>query len=82
MANSGIASLGLTSQAFQNAITLPTLLTRGDFDEAGVKTLKDCQLSMPNAFMAVLPNASHLHHLEKPDLFLCIIREFLHDFSR
>lgn len=64
-----------------HTITVPTLLTCGDFDEAGVKTLKDCQLIMPEAFMAVLPNASHLHHLEKPDLFLCVIREFLRDFS-
>lgn len=60
-------------------ITIPVLLTCGDFDEAGVKTLKDYQLTMPSANLAVLPNASHLHHLEKPDLFLCIIREFLKD---
>lgn len=60
-------------------ITIPVLLTCGDFDEAGVKTLKDCQLTMPSAYLAVLPNASHLHHLEKPDLFLCIIRVFLKD---
>jgi proline iminopeptidase len=60
-----------------HGITVPTLLTCGDFDEAGVKTLKNFQLAMPKAFLAVLPNASHLHHLEKPDLFLSIIRDFL-----
>lgn len=60
-------------------VTVPTLLTCGDFDEAGVKTLKDCQLAMTSAFLAVMPNASHLHHLEKPDLFLAIIRDFLRE---
>lgn len=58
-------------------IPVPALFTCGDFDEAGVKTSRDCQLAMPSAFMAVLPSASHLHHLEKPDLFLLIIRDFL-----
>ncbi len=62
-----------------SALTIPVLLTCGDFDEAGVKTLKDCQMAMANAHLAVLPNASHLHHIEKPDLFLGIVRGFLRE---
>lgn len=62
-----------------NKIKQPVLLTCGDYDEAGVKTVKDYQMAFPNAAMAVLPNSSHTHHLEKPNLFLKIVRDFLED---
>ncbi|MFO8053292.1 MAG: proline iminopeptidase-family hydrolase [Candidatus Omnitrophota bacterium] len=58
-------------------IKQPVLLTCGDYDEAGVKTVKDYQMNFRNASMAVLPNSSHLHHLEKPELYLQIVRNFL-----
>ncbi len=60
-------------------IEIPVLLTCGDFDEAGVRTVRDCQMIMPSAGMAVLPGASHLHHIEKPELFLMIVRNFLEE---
>lgn len=60
-----------------NKIKQPVLLTCGDYDEAGVKTVKDYQMAFQNASMAVLPNSSHTHHLEKPDLFLQIVRNFI-----
>ncbi|MCF7874826.1 MAG: proline iminopeptidase-family hydrolase [Candidatus Omnitrophica bacterium] len=60
-----------------NKIKQPVLLTCGDYDEAGVKTVKDYQMAFKNASMAVLPNSSHTHHLEKPDLFLQIVRSFI-----
>ena len=58
-------------------IKAPVLLTCGDRDEAGVNTVKRCQMLFPHAAMAVLPDSSHLHHLEKPALFLAITREFM-----
>jgi proline-specific peptidase len=58
-------------------INQPVLLTCGDHDEAGVKTVKDYQMAFPNASLAVLPDSSHLHHLEKPELFLQIVDNFL-----
>lgn len=58
-------------------ISVPVLLTCGDWDEAGVKTVKDYQIAFPNASMAVFPDSSHLHHLEKPQLFLAVVRDFL-----
>jgi proline iminopeptidase len=58
-------------------IKQPVLLTCGDNDEAGVKTVKDYQIAFPNASMAVLPDSSHLHHLERPHLYLRIVRDFL-----
>lgn len=60
-------------------ITIPVLLTSGDRDEAGVKTIKDFQMEFPNAQMAVLPNASHLHQIEQPQIYKAVVNEFLKD---
>ena len=57
----------------------PVLLTCGDRDEAGVKTVKDFQQLFPNARMAVIPRASHLHQLERPEIFAAVIKDFLRD---
>ena len=60
-------------------IAHPILLTCGDRDEAGVKTVKDFQQCFPNARMAVIPQASHLHQLERPEIFATVIKDFLRD---
>lgn len=58
-------------------IDLPVLLTCGDYDEAGVKTVKDYQMAFPDASMAVIPESAHLHHIEKPEIFKAIVNNFL-----
>jgi proline iminopeptidase len=58
-------------------IKQPVLLVCGDRDEAGVKTVKDYQMAFPDAAMAVIPQASHLHQLEQPDIFKVIVNRFL-----
>ncbi len=58
-------------------ITQPVLLVCGDRDEAGVKTVKDYQMAFPDAEMAVIPNASHLHQIEQPSIFKLIVNLFL-----
>ncbi len=58
-------------------IDIPVLLVCGDNDEAGVKTVKDYQLAFPNASMAVIPNSSHLHHIEQPQIFKAVVSRFL-----
>jgi len=58
-------------------ITVPVLLICGDRDEAGVKTVKDFQMAFPQAQMAVIPNASHLHQIEQPQIYQVIVNEFL-----
>ncbi|MFH1147243.1 MAG: proline iminopeptidase-family hydrolase [Pseudomonadota bacterium] len=63
-------------------IAHPILLTCGDRDEAGVKTVKDFQQRFPNARMAVIPQASHLHQLERPEIFAAVIKDFLRDVDR
>lgn len=55
----------------------PVLLTCGDRDEAGVKSVKDFQIAFPNAQMAVIPDASHLHQIEKPEIYKAIVNDFL-----
>lgn len=57
----------------------PVLLTCGDRDEAGVKTVKDFQQLFPDARMAVIPNASHLHQIERPEIFAAVVGDFLRD---
>jgi proline iminopeptidase len=63
-------------------ITQPVLLTCGDRDEAGVKTVKDFQQLFPNARMAVIPQASHFHQLERPEIFAAVVQDFLRDVGR
>ena len=63
-------------------IANPVLLTCGDRDEAGVKTVKDFQQRFPNARMAVIPQASHLHQLERPEIFAAVVKDFLRDIDQ
>jgi proline iminopeptidase len=58
-------------------IAEPVLLTCGDADEADPRTVKAFQLAFPRAAMAVLPRASHLHQLERPELYKATLRDFL-----
>ena len=59
-------------------INLPVLLVGGEHDEAAPDTLLTYRDALPRGEMTVLPNASHLHHLEQPTLFLAAVRNFLH----
>ncbi len=59
-------------------INLPVLLVGGEHDEAAPDTLMTYRDALPHGEMLVLPNASHLHHLEQPALFLPAVRNFLH----
>jgi len=62
-----------------NKITVPVLLICGDRDEVGVKTMKDYQMAFPTAQLAVIPNASHMNVIERPDIFKAVINEFIKD---
>jgi proline iminopeptidase len=58
-------------------IEVPVLLTCGDNDEAGVKTVRDYRKAFPDASMAVIPDSSHMHHFEQPEIFKTIVNGFL-----
>ena len=62
-------------------ITEPVLLTCGDRDEAGVATVKEFQLAFPDARMAVIPQAAHIHHIERPAIFAAVVKDFLQEFG-
>ncbi|MDY0293661.1 MAG: proline iminopeptidase-family hydrolase [Candidatus Methanomethylophilaceae archaeon] len=63
-------------------VRVPVLLTCGDNDEAGVKTVKDFQTAFPDARMAVIPGSSHMHHIERPGIYLAVVNSFLDDTER
>lgn len=58
-------------------IKAPTLLTCGRYDEAIPATVEMFGQLIPGARTEVLEDASHSHHLEQPDRYLAIVREFL-----
>jgi len=43
--------------------------------------VKDFQEAFPQARMAVIPRASHLHQVERPEIFAAVIRDFLRDIE-
>ena len=59
-------------------ISHPVLLLGGEHDEVAPDTLMAYRDAFPRGEMAVLPNASHCHHLEQPELYLATVRNFLH----
>jgi proline iminopeptidase len=59
-------------------ITVPVLLACGEFDEATPEATRFYQQNIPNSEMVVFKDASHMHHIEKEDEFLKILRDFLH----
>ncbi len=69
-----LRNFGLSSRL--HGIDVPMLLTCGDRDEAGVKTVDDSRDAFPEAQMAVLPKASHMHQVERPGLYKTIARGF------
>lgn len=62
---------------FLSGISVPTLYIAGEHDEAGIETVKRCRDLTPKGELAILPNASHCHYLEQPELFRAVVREFL-----
>lgn len=58
-------------------IKVPVLFTCGRYDEATPKTTAIYQQALPGSEMVVIEDASHEHHLEKPQEYLNLVRNFL-----
>ena len=58
-------------------IKVPVLFTCGRYDEATPKTTAIYQQALPGSEMVVIEDASHEHHLEKPQEYLKLVRNFL-----
>lgn len=58
-------------------ITVPTLFTCGEFDEATPATTTYYHHMMPGSEIAVFEGTAHEHHLENTGKYLAVVREFL-----
>lgn len=58
-------------------ISSPVLLTCGFYDEATPTTTKHYQDNLPGSEIYIFEDASHEHHLEKPQEYLKVVRDFL-----
>jgi len=58
-------------------IQAPTLIICGQYDESAPPTCHAFSKMIPGAQIAVIPDASHLAHIERPDPFMMILRTFL-----
>ena len=58
-------------------ITVPVLLTCGEFDEATPETTRYYSSKFPNVTMKIFEGASHEHHLEKAEEYIEAVRRFL-----
>lgn len=60
-----------------SSIKIPVLFTCGEFDEATPASLNYFAGLMTSASVHIFSDASHSHHLEKPDEFIDVVRKFL-----
>ncbi|MCX5812096.1 MAG: proline iminopeptidase-family hydrolase [Proteobacteria bacterium] len=58
-------------------ITVPVLFTCGQYDEATPAATMYYQSMLPGSEIVVFENASHNHHIEKPEEYLAAVRNFL-----
>ena len=58
-------------------ISRPVLFTCGFYDEATPTTTKHYQENLPGSEIYIFEDASHEHHLEKPQEYLQVVRDFL-----
>lgn len=58
-------------------LSMPVLLTCGEYDEAAPKTVQFFASRMPKAETRVFAGASHEHHMEETGQYLTALRDFL-----
>lgn len=59
-------------------INLPALFTCGKYDECTPSATAWYQSLLPGSEMRVFENSAHMTHLEEPDLYIQVVRDFLH----
>ncbi|MDD5771724.1 MAG: proline iminopeptidase-family hydrolase [Candidatus Omnitrophica bacterium] len=63
-------------------ITVPALFTCGRYDEATPASTEYYHKMMPGSELVVFEDASHMHHVEKTDLYLRTVESFIRRFDR
>ena len=57
-------------------LTLPTLLLAGELDGKFCKLARQMAACIPRASLRIVPGAGHTIHLEQPEAFATLVREF------
>ncbi len=65
-----------------NEIAVPTLFTAGRYDEVSPETIRYYQGMLPGSELVIFEGASHMHHMEKQDQYLNVLRDFLRRAER
>jgi proline iminopeptidase len=60
-----------------STIQVPVLFITGRYDYASPESTRIYKEHTPNAELEIIDDASHFPHLEKPDRFISVVREFL-----
>ena len=60
-----------------DAVDVPTLLISGQYDEATPATVQPFYDGIDDVSWEIIPDASHLPHLENPDAFFAVLRSWL-----
>jgi len=63
-------------------VAVPVLLVAGALDVRFVAAAHELARSLPRAEVCVIPDAGHAAHLERPEAFLRVVREFLRRAAR
>lgn len=58
-------------------LNMPVLYTCGEHDEATPASVEQYRKAPPDAKVLILPGASHMHHLERPEAFFDAVRAHL-----
>ncbi len=74
-ATGNLMSADLTAQLGQ--ISVPCLITCGEFDEATPQRMEQYLLLLKNGQLKVFEDASHIHHLEAETEYLTTLRDFM-----
>lgn len=70
----------LTKWDFRNRlgqITLPTLLTVGEFDTMPLDAVRRMHKTLKNSRMVVTPDGGHCHHIDNPHAFFSSLYKFI-----
>ena len=59
------------------SITVPTLVTCGEYDECRPVHTRQVAERIPGSRLEIIPGASHLSFVERPDLFMPLVNGFL-----
>lgn len=71
----------LNLEPLLNEITVPVLITCGEFDEATPETCNKYAGYFNNAVVVSITGASHQHHMEEPEQYMNAVRDFIGSFE-